>query len=111
MRRKLSLAAVCILILPFVFSSSVGGERTNSNQLNTVAFAGHIIPSGVYCECDTPQCFCEPGETRAASQTTPSHPSTDGANLASATPANSFDLGVGVMLFTLALLLGLRMRF
>ena len=109
MKTRSLFAAVCILILPFVFSSSVNDKRTNQNQLGTVVYAGHIVATGVWCECDTPECFCEPGEMRTNSQ--PALNQATNGTRSEAAATSGFDFGAGVMLITLALLLGLRMRF
>jgi hypothetical protein len=85
----------------------------NSAPVATVALAGHItVGNGAWCECDTDNCTCDPGEMKVGSQPTPAQSSTnDTPALPGVDVANGFDPGAGVMLFTLALLLGLRMRF
>jgi len=110
-RIRLLLAAVCILILPIFLSPAEGDKHINSAPFATLAVAGHVTPAGYYCACgSSPDCICEPGEqsVKAASgQTT-----TDSvAATLDKQVANSSDLGAGVMLLTLALFLGLRLRF
>ena len=85
----------------------------NSAPFATVALAGHIIVgNGAWCECGSPNCMCDPGEMRVGSQPTSDQPSTDDTAALSGVRADKdFDPSAGVMLFTLALFLGLRMRF
>ena len=110
MRTKLLLATVCIFAIPFSSSIATGDKHANSAPYATVAFAGHVIGSFAYCECDTPQCECEPWETKYNNQTNSVHLSASGAS-AGAESAGDFDPGVSMMLITFVLLLGLRMRF
>src|SRR6185503_14927658 len=89
MRANSFLAAVCILSLPLWSSPTLGRRPINSAAFSTVAIAGHVTSSGLYCECDTPNCECESGEQ--------SHSS---ANAASQQNAKSADINseLGVVL-------------
>lgn len=108
MRIRLLLATICIFALPMWFSPPPGKTTINSATFATVAFAGHTSMGGAYCDCGTPDCICDPGERpgmRSAmapsDDTTPSDVET----------AAGFDPGVGAMIFMLALIVTLRMRF
>jgi len=76
----------------------------------SVAYAGHVVGGYGYCTCGSANCDCEPGEEKPQSATTPSQPTTSDAT---ATPDEGLviDPGATVMLLTLALLFGLRLRF
>ena len=83
----------------------------NSAPFVTVALAGHVNVSGAYCDCgSSPDCICGPGEMRTNSQPASDQPASDVAAPSGVEAANDFDPGAGVMLLTLALLLGLRLR-
>ena len=68
------------------------------------------MPNGVYCECDSiSECNCGSGEQRT--QAASSQAATD-ANTATLDKQNvDGNPGAAVMLLTLVLLLGLRLRF
>jgi hypothetical protein len=53
-RKRLLVAAICILGLPLWFSPTQGDKLYNSAPFATVALAGHQTTGGVYCECDNP---------------------------------------------------------
>lgn len=90
------------------FSPAQGKSLNNSAPFATVAVAGHVPMGDAYCKCGGAYCICDPGETAHTSQVSEST-----ANGSSALSDNgaSIDPAAGVMLLTLALLLGLRMRF
>ncbi len=101
MKVRLLLAVICIFTLPMWFSTASNKVTTPSAM---VAFAGHINPNGAWCECGSSQdCICDVGETRRNSPVS-NKPST--ANV-----PTGFDPGTSVLLITLVLLLGLRMRY
>ena len=108
MRVRLLLAAVCIFMLPIFLSPSAGDKRTNSAPFATVAIAGHVLTGIGYCPCDGTNCPYERGAMGL--QRTSDQPSTDAA-ASDNEVANGVDLDTGVMLLTLALLFGLRLRF
>jgi hypothetical protein len=84
----------------------------NSNPFAIVAVAGHTtMGGGKYCECGTENCICDPGEMRVTNQLTTDQRSTNGIAPSGTEGASGLDPSVGVMLFTLVLLIGLRMRF
>ena len=110
MRVRLLFSAVCILILPIFLSSSASSKKINSAPFAAVAVAGHITPGGYYCVCGSrSDCICDPGEQNV--MTAPPKATRDAYT---ATLDKEFTNGInpsaGVMLLTLALLLGLRMR-
>src|SRR5712692_6589 len=61
MRKRLVIAAVCILALPLLYSASQSDKATNPSSYATVALAGHTT-AGNWCDCGTPGCICDPGE-------------------------------------------------
>jgi hypothetical protein len=113
MRTRLLLAAVCILTLPIWFSPVTDNKLTNSTPFTTVAIAGHVPISNAYCDCGTPNCICDPGESpmstrrnnRATSDTT-----NRGVSSTGETPATGFNFGAGAMLLALAVFAWTRFR-
>lgn len=110
--KRFLLAAVCILSLPMWFSPSHGAKLNNSAPFATVAVAGHVLSGNAYCACGTPACVCDPGESATTSNSSQS-PTTasDGTAQSDNGVDTGVDPGAGVMLLTLALLFGLRLRF
>ncbi len=91
------------------FSLAPNKTAINSTPFATVAFAGHSTVTGAWCQCGSSEyCICDPGETNIHSQTS-KKPSANGKALSGA--ATEFDAGASALLVTLALLLGLRVRF
>jgi hypothetical protein len=74
----------------------------------TVAYAGHVVGGYGYCECDGTNCVLGLGKTQGA--TTSGQPTTNGVT-APPDEGTAIDPDAGVMLLTLALLFGLRLRF
>ena len=63
MLRRLSLAALCILILPWLFSQPTDFKKSSEPlAFSGIAMAGHTNPGGEYCTCGCPACICDPGE-------------------------------------------------
>lgn len=112
-KTRLLFAVVCMLFLPIFLSPSVGDKQINSAPFVTVVMAGHVTPLGYYCECgSSSDCICDEGESSVITQTASDRLSKNGSTgLSGARAANGVDLGAGAMIFALALLLGLRMRF
>ena len=115
MRTRLLLAAICILTLPILFSSFTDNKLTNSTPFATVAIAGHIVGTSVYCECEqgNSACICDPGETpkgahrgnRAISDATDRDVSSIGE-----APTPDLDFGTGAMLLALVVFAWARYR-
>src|SRR5215210_2191100 len=62
MRKRLVLAAVCILSLPIWFAPIQGDQKLiNSAPYASVVYAGHTL-GGSYCQCGCQECICEPDE-------------------------------------------------
>src|SRR3989442_3587831 len=61
MRKRLVVAAFCILALPLLLSPSRNNEPIASAPFGTVAYAGYPI-GGQWCQCGCGECFCDPGE-------------------------------------------------
>ena len=106
MRKRLLLAAVCILALPIGFSLYSGDNFTNSAPFATVALAGHTI-IGDWCACGTEACICGPGEQGGNLNA----PTTDRVKQSAPARAGSpVDPGAGLLMLTLAFLLWTRSR-
>ena len=112
MRTRLLLAAFCILILPFVFSPAPGDKLRSTAPFATVAFAGHTV-SGNWCDCGAPGCICDPGENPHVNRARAVTDNQASDQLPSAIGAHSragFDVGTGVLILALALLVWARLR-
>ena len=110
MKIKLLLAAVCMLTLPTLFSSSKGTKLTNSAPFATVALAGHTLV-GSWCECGGPGCICDPGEPRGQSARPISDASPADRNpRAKPGRVSGLDLGAGAFLLGLTLFMWARFR-
>jgi hypothetical protein len=107
-RKRLVIAAVCILALPLLFSPSQSEKLTNSAPFSTVAFAGRTI-YGNWCECGTPGCICDPGELGGSGKPVPRKASSDGKGVNQGS-APDVDVASGLLGLALGLLLLLRMR-
>jgi hypothetical protein len=104
-RKRLVFAAVCILGIPLLFAPSQTNIPATSAPFATVALAGRNTMGG-WCECGTPGCICDPGETPGGNITMnppkdePGDQNTD----------QGVDPASGLMVMTLALLFWLRLR-
>ena len=103
MRTRLLLAAVCILILPFVFSPSTGNKLDNAAPYATVAIAGHVIAGIYYCDCNNPETCTYGLSVRTGDSTTQD----DGATQQNVTQDNLIT-GFGAALLMLTLWLKMR---
>lgn len=113
MIKKLSLALVCVMVVPFLFSAQGLNRPADSTPFAAVALAGRTIPLGEWCECGSCDCICDPGETPTASclNSTAAPPSGEGETPDQGVPADaSSGLGSELLGFALALLIWLRMR-
>lgn len=107
MKVRLLLATICIFILPMWFSLAPNKAAMNPAPVAMVALAGHVGPNGAWCACGSfDDCICDEGETRVRTKPAPNEPPRDDTAETSA----GFDPGASVLLITLVLLLGLRMR-
>src|SRR5262245_24767969 len=107
MRKRLVLAAFCILALPFLFASSQNGKLTSSVPFPPVALGGRTL-AGDWCQCGTPNCICDAGELPGSARPAPSNPSSGNKRVKSTAP--DVDLASGVFALALAFLLLMRMR-
>ena len=107
MRKRLVIAAVCILALPLLFSTSQSEKLTSPAAFSTIVLAGHTVV-GTWCECGAPGCICDPGEELGARTARPNAPSKGrGVNQGS---APDVDVASGLLTLALAFLFWLRMR-
>ncbi|HEY3137130.1 MAG TPA: hypothetical protein VGL29_13970 [Blastocatellia bacterium] len=105
MKKRLLLAAFCVLAVPLMFASFENGKLTSSAPFAPVALAGHTN-AGDWCDCHiTPGCICDPGEQSA--RPAPSNPSSGSKRIKGSAP--DLDLASGVFALALVLLL-MRMR-
>ncbi len=107
MRKRLVVAAFCILAVPPLFGSSQNNKLTSAAPFATVALAGRTI-AGSWCACGTPDCICDPGELPASSRSAPSNTSFGGKRVKGSAP--DVDVASGVFALALAFLLLMRMR-
>jgi hypothetical protein len=96
-----------MLLLPLCVSDSRGDKQSNPAPFASVVYAGHTI-SGLWCECGTPGCICEPGEQSA-------RPISDAAPIQrnpknKAGRVSDLDFGTGAILIALALIVWSRLR-
>ena len=113
MRKRFVVAAVCILALPLVYSSSQKAQLTNPSPYATLALAGRTSV-GAWCDCGSPGCICDPGEEPSGQSATPA-PDQHDASLKHAAPSGTggltdFDFGSGALMLALACLLWTRLR-
>jgi hypothetical protein len=112
-RKRLVIAAVCILALPLLFSTSQSEKLTSPAAFSTVALAGHTVIGG-WCDCGTPGCICDPGEqggNRATPVSDQNGRSLDqGSTSASARRTSGFDLGSSALMLALAFFVWTRFR-
>lgn len=59
MKKNLSLAVLCIVVLPFLSLPTTGDRLTQSGSYGSIAFAGHTVAGGAICPCDLPNGVCE----------------------------------------------------
>ena len=110
MRKRLIIAAVCILALPLLFSPSHRGKLMTSTPFATIALAGHSHVGGVWCECGAPACICDPREqpnTNLVAAPPGAYSEKKDINQAS---APDIDLASGMLTLALGVLFWLRMR-
>ena len=108
MRKRLVIAAVCILALPLLFSPSQNENLTNPAPFSTVALAGHTSV-GNWCECGTPGCICDPGELGGSSKPVPAKAASGGKGV-NQRSAPDVDVASGLLGLALGLVFLLRMR-
>ena len=106
MRKRLVIAAACILALPLLFSPSQ--SLTSPTAFSTVALAGHTNIGG-WCDCGAPGCICDPGELGLRSKPAPAKASSDGKGVNQGS-APDVDVASGLLTLALGLLFLLRMR-
>ena len=113
MRKRLVLAALCILAVPLLFSHSQNDRLTSPAPFATVALAGHTV-AGTWCECGNSGCICDPGENRGGNSARPvtdnNESSDQGPSPIRAHSRSGFDFGTGTLLLALALFLWARLR-
>src|ERR1051325_9362896 len=107
MKKRLFLAAVCMLVLPVFFSPSLGENQ--QAPFSMVAFAGHVTGSGEYCSlCGCGSCRCDPGEQPSGNCTNSATPG--GIEKAKMQADSTPDLSAAAMIFALALFVWFKLR-
>lgn len=108
MKTKLFLAALCMLILPVLFTSAGSRQGTATVPFATIAIAGHSLAGG-WCDCGPIGCICDPGENPGGNSAVPV---SDGSSSERKpkNPAPEFDFGTGALLIGLAVFLWSRLR-
>ena len=101
-------------VLPLM-ASPTQDSLNNSAPFATIAYAGHSL-GGSWCECGTPGCICDPGETPIGGRsTTPGSDRNDGSLKKGTAPALGYqtsgvDLGSSALVIALAIFLWTRVR-
>jgi hypothetical protein len=110
MRKRLVFAAVCILAVPSLFSSSQNDKLMGPLPFVTVAMAGHTTAGG-WCECSAPGCICDPGEDpRGQSASNMSDRNGRSLNQGTTSGTVRFDFGSSALMLALAFFLWTRLR-
>jgi len=111
-RKRLVIAAACILALPLLFSPSQ--NPTSPPAFSIVALAGHST-AGTWCECGSPGCICDPGENPFGQSAGPvsdrnGRSLNQGATSARAARTSALDFGSSALLLALAFFVWTRFR-
>ena len=106
--KRIFACALVMAVLPLM-ASPTQNSPTNAS-LATVAYAGHAIPSGGWCQCGEPGCICDPGEILGATTTGGENDGSSDQGLPPAPKGSGFDFGTGTLIFALALSLWARLR-
>ena len=96
-----------------LMASTTHNSSTNSAPFAPVAYAGHGLIGGGWCECGAPGCVCDPGESPGGGRATPANDgksSDQGVSPIRAHSQSGSDLGTGTLLMALALFLWVRLR-
>jgi len=113
-KKRLVIAAVCILALPLLLSPFPNEGLTSSAASSVVALAGHTNV-GNWCECGTADCLCDPGE-HPIGQRVPLVSERNGksrnqdASSGNAGRTPGFDLGSSALMLALAFFAWARFR-
>ena len=101
-------------VLPLM-ASPTQNSSTHSVPFATVAYAGHSLV-GSWCECGSPGCICDPGETPIGGQSAKPVSDRNGRSLNQGTTSPSadrnfrFDFGSSALMLALAFFLWTRLR-
>lgn len=101
MRSKFFLAALFMLLLPLINSPLKVSSSINVTPYSGIAFAGHVGPGNIWCECSCPECIHDYGVV-ARSESTSEEPQSE--------VPSDYDLGADALLMTLIVLLWIRFR-
>ena len=107
MRKRLvlgTLAAVCMLVFPVLFSPTSGENLMNSAPFATVAIAGHVTSAGVYCNCNG---TCE-GSYLSVSPSGQSTSGQDGDQNSNDPATSDFNAGTMAILLIAMMYFGMR---
>jgi hypothetical protein len=99
-------------VLPLVTSQTRNSPR-DSGPFATIAYAGHTLSGGEWCQCGAPGCLCDPGESPGGGRATPANDGKSSDQALSPIHARSqsgSDLGTGTLLLALAIFLWARLR-
>ena len=101
-------------VLPLM-ASPTQDSSINRVPFATVAYAGHSLVGGGWCECGTPGCICDPGEQpigqSAGRVSDRNGPSLNQGTASPGADRNSrFDFGSSALLLALAFFLWTRFR-
>ena len=96
-------------VLPLM-ASPTQNSQTNSASFATVAYAGHTLPGGAWCNCGEPGCTCDPGEILGATTPGGENDGSSDQGLPPTPKGSGFDFGTGTLMLALALSLWARLR-
>src|SRR5215216_3024712 len=103
--KRIFACLIFVAVFPLL-ASLTHNQSANPTPFVTVAFAGHTSQGGGYCECDSADCECDPGE-RPGGQSNSAVTSDDSLNQVASPVSDSsdpgFDFGSGALLLALAL--------
>ena len=110
--KRIFACLIIVAVFPLL-ASLTHNKFANPIPFATVAYAGHVITSGAYCDCGTPNCICDSGEQPGGPNHRAVSNNTDGSKNQVASPANEssgFDFSSGALTLALALFVWTRMR-
>lgn len=109
MRSKLLLAVLFMLLLPLVNSPLKVSSSISTTPYSGIAFAGHVGPGNVWCECECPECSHARLSTSGSGSGGFSKDVPQSETPQSEVPSDS-DFGADTLLTMLLILLWIRFR-
>ena len=112
--KRIFACLIIVAVFPLL-ASLTQNKSANPVPFATIAFAGHVVAGGGYCECGLDNCICDPGEHPGNLNNRTITSKTDdslnqGASPVSNNSDSGLDFGSGALMLALALLVWTRMR-